>query len=144
MGTRSAIGMQFGDIVKAVYCHWDGYPENNGRILIENYTARTKTAHLISLGNLSVLGPMVEPDPEFPHTKHQPQRDVCVFKGRDYDEPGNEYQVFDCSEEYRCEFGSDVEYLYLLTTDGNWLVCDSQSIDGRWQLLADVLEQEEA
>jgi hypothetical protein len=143
MATRSAIGMQFGDIVKAVYCHWDGYPENNGRILIENYTARTKTAHLISLGNLSQLRPMVEPDPENVHTFEHRQKDVCVFYGRDRDEPGNDYQVFDSAEDFRAEFGSGVEYLYLLTTDGNWLVATDDS-DSNWQLLADVLAVEEA
>jgi hypothetical protein len=142
MGTRSAIGMQFGDIVKAVYCHWDGYPEYVGAVLQKHYN-RTKTAHLISLGNLSSLGQMIEPDPEFPHSFEKRQQNVCTFYGRDRGEEGNEYQVFDCSEEYRCEFGSGVEYLYLLTRDGNWLVTTDDR-NCRWQLLVDVLATEEA
>jgi hypothetical protein len=142
MGTRSAIGMQFGDIIKAVYCHWDGYPEYVGAILHKHYN-RTKTAHLLSLGNLSSLGELIEPDPEFPHSFEHRQKDVCVFYGRDRNESGNEYQVFDSAEDFKSEFGSGVEYLYLLTTDGNWLVATDDS-HSNWQLLADVLEQEEA
>ena len=39
----------------AVYCHWDGYPSHNGRILRENYTTHDKVVELISLGWLSEL-----------------------------------------------------------------------------------------
>jgi hypothetical protein len=142
MGTRSAIGMQFGDIVKAVYCHWDGYPESVGAVLHRHYN-RAKTAHLLTLGNLSQLGTLIEPDPEFPHTFEHRQQGVCVFYGRDRGETGNEYQVFDTVAEFKRDFGSGVEYLYLLTTDGNWLVATDDS-DSNWQLLSDVLATEEA
>ena len=37
MGTRSRIGVMHGDVVKSVYCHWDGYLEHNGVILQEHY-----------------------------------------------------------------------------------------------------------
>jgi hypothetical protein len=36
MSTRSAIGIRYGTIIKAVYCHWDGYVEHNGAILQEH------------------------------------------------------------------------------------------------------------
>ena len=32
MATRSAIGVMHGYKCKAVYCHWDGYLDHNGRI----------------------------------------------------------------------------------------------------------------
>jgi hypothetical protein len=37
MGTRSRIGVMHGDNVKSVYCHWDGYLEHNGEILLKHY-----------------------------------------------------------------------------------------------------------
>jgi hypothetical protein len=142
MATRSAIGMQFGDIVKAVYCHNNGFPEGVGACLLKHYN-RTKTAHLLSLGNLSSLGSLTEPDPEFPHSFEKRQPNVCVFYGRDRDELDHEYQVFDTVEDYKSEFGMDVEYLYLLTIDGNWLVTTDDREES-WQLLVDVLATEEA
>lgn len=142
MGTRSAIGMQFGSIVKAVYCHWDGYPEYVGAVLDKHYD-RAKTAHLLSLGNLSSLGQMIEPDPEFPHSIERRQENVCTFYGRDRGERGNEYQVFDSVEEFKRDFQSGVEYLYLLTAEGNWVMTTDESLD-QWRLLADVLSTEEA
>lgn len=58
MGTRSHIGMLQPDgTVNAIYCHWDGYPENNGKILMEHYTDPKKIEALIALGSLSSLGP---------------------------------------------------------------------------------------
>ena len=39
MATRSRIAIEKENgTVESIYCHWDGYPENNGRILVENYT----------------------------------------------------------------------------------------------------------
>ena len=54
MATRSLIGkiLPGGDIL-AIYCHWDGYPENNGEILKNHYQDPEKVDKLISLGNLS-------------------------------------------------------------------------------------------
>ena len=35
MGTRSVVAAQFGDEIKGVYVHWDGYPEGVGKALVE-------------------------------------------------------------------------------------------------------------
>ena len=57
MGTRSNIAYRTpeGRIV-SVYCHYDGYPANNGKILVENYKDMDKIVQLISLGSISSLG----------------------------------------------------------------------------------------
>jgi hypothetical protein len=39
-----------------IYCHWDGYPENQMPILTKSYTTEEKVRELISLGNISSLG----------------------------------------------------------------------------------------
>ena len=57
MATRSNIAMKTleGKIV-SVYCHWDGYVANNGKILLENYTDADKIEALVALGAISSLG----------------------------------------------------------------------------------------
>jgi hypothetical protein len=56
MGTRSRIGVQLPDNhVLSVYCHWDGYPSFNGRVLREFFNTTSKVAELINGGNISAL-----------------------------------------------------------------------------------------
>lgn len=55
MGTRSRIGYLESDKIVSIYCHWDGYPSNNGKILLEQYTDLDSVKELVSGGNLSSL-----------------------------------------------------------------------------------------
>ena len=56
MGTRSRIGIQLkNNSIVSVYCHWDGYPEFNGRILRDHYDTVEKVRDLIDGGNISAL-----------------------------------------------------------------------------------------
>mgnify|MGYP000016373041 CR=1 FL=1 len=56
MGTRSTIAIEFADnSVSQIYCHWDGYLDNNGRILAEHYMDPFKVRELIDLGDFSSL-----------------------------------------------------------------------------------------
>ena len=56
MGTRSRIAVMHGPVAKSVYCHWDGYLEHNGAILLEHYDS-SKANQLVALGDLSSLRP---------------------------------------------------------------------------------------
>ena len=54
MGTRSLIGKQLKDgSILGVYCHYDGYPEFNGRILRDNFDTEDKVNKLIDGGDMS-------------------------------------------------------------------------------------------
>jgi hypothetical protein len=56
MGTRSTIIAKLSTgQTKRIYVHWDGYPDHNGRILLEHYQDQTKIDQLIELGDLSSL-----------------------------------------------------------------------------------------
>jgi hypothetical protein len=56
MGTRSRIGYELPDhSVVSVYCHWDGYVEHNGRILVQEYLERENVQELIDGGSISSL-----------------------------------------------------------------------------------------
>lgn len=56
MGTRSRIGIEMPDhTVVSVYCHWDGYVEHNGKILVQHYLDRDDVQELIDGGSMSSL-----------------------------------------------------------------------------------------
>jgi hypothetical protein len=54
-----AIQNPYNKTVRAVYCHWDGYLEHNGAILLKHYAASPKVNNLIALGDLSSLRPEI-------------------------------------------------------------------------------------
>ena len=63
MATRSTIGIRHEDgSVTKICCHWDGYIEWNGAILQKYYNTADKVEKLLTLGNLSSLGPEIGPD----------------------------------------------------------------------------------
>ena len=54
MGTRSRIGIELSDAsILSVYCHYDGYPSFNGKVLREFYDTKEKASQLINGGNMS-------------------------------------------------------------------------------------------
>lgn len=56
MGTRSFITIKHKDnTYSGVYCHWNGYPDWNGKILTKDYQARSKVVDLIDGGDMSSL-----------------------------------------------------------------------------------------
>lgn len=124
MSTRSRIGMVTDDgKVISIYCHWDGYVQNNGRILLESYTDPAKVKALISLGDISILEAEVEPKELVEHSFDNPQDGVVVAYGRDRGEdPDSIAPRVDSSVD---EFvKSDVEEWGYLFKDGKWFVID--------------------
>lgn len=56
MSTNSNIGYQRKDgKVRAVYCHWDGYPTGVGATLLKNHDSAREARRLVSLGDISIL-----------------------------------------------------------------------------------------
>lgn len=137
MSTRSAIGMLYGEICKAVYCHYDGYPEFNGRILQEHYNVE-KTNALISYGDMSVLAPKIVPTEGSEHSFDKPEKGVCIFYSRDRNESNTEWRVVNSAEDLFDEFDG-CEYFYVMK-DGVWYV--SEGKEKGWHLLSEVLEAE--
>lgn len=61
MGTRSNIGMKQEDgTIKAIYCHWDGYPEHVGATLAKYYKTPEMVEALLNLGDISSLASTLE------------------------------------------------------------------------------------
>ena len=117
MGTRSRIGVMHGDKCKSVYCHWDGYLDHNGRILLEHYDS-SKANHLVALGDLSSLHPNIGEKHDF--DDRDAGDNQCTFYGRDRGETGTEFKVDQTFEEFleRAD-GCGAEYYYIMQ-DGTW------------------------
>jgi hypothetical protein len=121
MATRSRIGIEKEDgTILSVYCHWDGYPSHNGKILLENYTDREKVLGLIELGSISILAKNLTPVDGSAHDFEKPAKDVVVAYHRDRGE-GLEIPRVNASLEAfsRSDFE---EYGYIFTKDNQWKI----------------------
>ena len=125
MATRSTIALEFADgTVGQVYCHWDGYLSNNGKILFEHYSNPFILRDLIDLGDLSSLAPMIGTKHDF-NTRVE---GVCTFYGRDRGETGVAARYFVDFQDYLAHHQYE-EYEYILRKDGRWYV-KSYDTDG--------------
>jgi hypothetical protein len=117
MATRSTIALEFADgTVQQVYCHFDGYLSNNGRILQNNWTDPFKLRDLIDLGDMSSLGTTIGEKHDFDE-----HIDACTFYGRDRGEEHTSANKFTNFEVY-LNYAQVEEYNYILRTDGVWYV----------------------
>lgn len=132
MGTRSAIGVYENEKVTAVYCHWDGYISHNGKILNDHYNVE-KTKQLVALGDLSSLRPNVVARCPQQHSFDSPERDVCVFYGRDRGETDVRANVVDSADQLFNLYGH-CEYFYVIK-DNIWYVSEGPGTP--WRLLAE-------
>lgn len=127
MGTRSAIGVMHGSVCKAVYCHWDGYLEHNGRILQEHYDS-SKANHLVALGDISSLRSEIGEKHDFEMTRRDAETDNwTTFYGRDRGEEDTSWKTFQTYNEFFEYFeGSWCEYFYIMQ-DGVWYYSTSEN-----------------
>ena len=135
MGTHSRIGVMHGDVVKSVYCHYDGYLEHNGRILQEYYDS-ARANHLVALGDLSSLCPEIEPGNDS-HSFDNPKAGVCVFYNRDRNEEGVDFKVAHTFADFLDQVeGCGAEYYYIMR-DGVWY-CGSPDKGSKLVALTEV------
>jgi hypothetical protein len=122
MSTRSRIGYtnNDGSIVSA-YCHYDGYPQHNGKILLESYKTLGKVKELVNGGDMSVLRSRCD-KPEG-HTFEKPHTGATVYYGRDRGEKNVEARISNSKDDFvLLAEGSWGEYAYLFE-NGKWIFC---------------------
>ena len=103
MGTRSRVGVMHGNIVKSVYCHYDGYLAYTGKILQSHYDS-AKANQLVAEGSNSGVKETVE--------------EMNFYKDREPNEQG--WQVAHTFEEFLDQVhGCCAEYYYIIK-DGVW------------------------
>lgn len=109
MATRSLIAVELptGE-VRANYCHWDGYPEYMGRVLVEGFTTADVVDTLIQYDMSSIDHATFEPE-YLPGTSDDPT-----------------HTTFQSVEDFFTtgwhHYGT--EFHYLFRTDGTWWVAD--------------------
>jgi hypothetical protein len=59
MGTRSRVGIMQGDVCKSVYCHYDGYLEHTGKMLLKHWN-EAEVLKLIKMGDNSGIQESVD------------------------------------------------------------------------------------
>lgn len=107
MATRSLIGIKMGNIVKTIYCHWDGYPEHVGELLVHDYNTPALITELMELGDLSSL----DATPA-----------SCVAYHRDRNEPYGMVEARDVDPDQLMSVGNDygVNYVYVYNDENEW------------------------
>ncbi len=126
MATRSTIAMEQPDgRVMQIYCHWDGYLDNNGRILQEHYQDNAKVLALMMLGSISSLREEIGQAHDFDarYAESDPKAKWTVAYGRDRGEDDTEAQVFADFADYKKNHQYE-EYEYIYRTDGKWYVSE--------------------
>ena len=103
MGTRSRVAVMHGDVCKSVYCHYDGYLDYTGRILLAHYNSTTANL-LIARGDNSGVKETLE--------------EMNFYADRDDDNVS--WQVSHTFEEFLDQVqGNGCEYYYVMR-DGVW------------------------
>lgn len=140
MATRSFIGKKLNDDrVRFIYCHWDGNPEYNGKILLEHYNL-SNIDKLLDNGDLSALGERIDPISS-EHSFSTPEDGTCVFYGRDRGEDGVGATVRSMGDYLYDSNDWDIEYKYLLDSDGKWYCYETRNRDSKLRLLEDMLKR---
>lgn len=137
MATRSNIGIVNEDkSITGIYVHFDGYPEHNGKILLNHYNNDDIVNGLINLGDLSILGEKLNPTDT--HTFAEPQKNVCVAYGRDRGETGTNSRTFeDLGEFENSARNTWADYQYLFD-NGVWSYRNVNKTLGWKELTAEV------
>ena len=123
MATRSYIGKMNPETgtITYIYCHYDGSPSHNGRILVEHYSDESKVDELLNLGGLSYLGEEIGEKQDF----NNPTKGWTLAYGRDRGELNVEKRLSSFSA-YTYDDG--IDYFYLFTEEG-W----KYSNGGEWK-----------
>lgn len=115
MATRSTIGITQEDgTIKAIYCHWDGYPEGVGAGLATYYNSKEQAQALISFGGFSALHETLE-----------------ETKAGAYGGESDSARTFTGQKDWFENFNAGEEYFYLYTEDNGWRYSEG----GNWALL---------
>ncbi len=131
MGTRSRIGIELPDhSVVSVYCHWDGYPEGNGKTLVQHYLNREDVEELIDGGSMSSLrtrgqwnsNALRDENGEWisdaaGYLKYEDDREPQPLY---HSERGEEVEVLHSSFDQFISGDSMEEYAYMFDLNDNW------------------------
>ncbi len=140
MSTRSCIGYvnESGKVV-SIYCHYDGYPEGVGKILMDHYNTLESVKELVAGGDASyIAGKCSKPEG---HSYNTPVRGYTVYYGRDRGEKDVAKETHDTAKEFLTaaeDRGADYAYVF----NGEWVVVTIGKGSGIFQKLKGAVEVE--
>lgn len=120
MSTNSTIAIKNGNKIKAIYVHYDGYPEHMLNTLRNNFSHKSDVEKLIALGDTSYIGDTLEECKSqcyyykaynvsgYEHMQNEIDNDKKCFEAREFD-----------SIESYLDFANTYEYAYIFE-NGNW------------------------
>ena len=124
MGTRSRIGIQLQDeSIVSVYCHFDGYPAFNGRVLRDNYDTVEKVKELIDGGNMSCTWTNAGWQNET-----LPESGALYYTSRGESLEDNAPRIDDDITEF---LDNGEEYAYIFTRADEWICYDLHDISAK-------------
>ena len=131
MSIRSQIAMKDGNKVYSIYCHSDGSPDHNGKILNEHYTNPRKVKQLMELGALSGLGNEIGQKVDWKEFRNIENKDwtnslVCLSCHRDRGDKKIDTEA-QCVSWKRLELieNNMTEWFYIFLND-KWLTLETQ------------------
>ena len=102
---------------RSIYCHNDGYPSHTGMVLLKGYNTEEKLDELLDVGDISVIGEQLNPDPTKPHDHLEFQNGVVLAYGRDI----GEKRVGARERDYSAiTTETDCNYTYIFTRNQKW------------------------
>jgi len=113
MGTRSRVGVMHGDVCKSVYCHYDGYLEYTGKLLLQNYNSAAAN-ELVARGDNSGVQVTVN---AMNFYSERGETDVSWQVAQTFEEFLE--QVYNCGGEY-----------YYIMRDGEWYAGSVYEVKG--------------
>ena len=112
MGTRSRVAVMHGDVCKSVYCHYDGYLDYAGRILLSHYDS-TAANMLVARGDNSGIKESID-EMNFYEDREAKKEDVHEFM------ESTPWQVAHSFEEFLEQVENCCGEYYYVMKDGVW------------------------
>ena len=135
MATRSNIAYKTPEgKIRSVYAHWDGYPECNGKILVDNYTDIEKIKQLIELGSISSLGEEIGEQQDFDNRESQRKEWTLAY----HRDRGEELVIREYDD--IPSWIDDMEEYAYLWNGQDWLVNDHGECDANGYPVFDFVE----
>ena len=138
MGTRSDIIVEHTNGTwKRIYCHWDGYPEHNGRILHDHYNSQKLAEAVVKPGDMSSLAEKCTKPKG--HSYDNRVEGYTVYYGRDRKEKNVAGVVGDSLAAVWPDENTGTEYTYVWRKGEGWFVGDADEGQQSLKVLHDVL-----
>ena len=136
MATRSNITLKrHNGEYATIYCHYDGYIENNGVILLNHYNTYNDVESLIKLGDISILSKSIEKVTN--HSFSNPVDGYTVFYNRDRGENWEETKPI-ITKNFKLPFVySDINFHYVFINE-KWYVRNIDEFKNYYRLKSDI------